>query len=96
MKINPSTKLTIMTDFKRGAIVFKLANDYTHGRKGIVMDVNVNTGQSKVYWFKPGITKWCSWLSLSLLQPSLSDIYNRTKALRDQLNFGAAGLVKSS
>jgi hypothetical protein len=58
-----------MTDFKTGVIVYKVATDYTHGRKGIVLDCDTNKGKSKVYWYKPNIVKWCSWNSLSLMNP---------------------------
>jgi len=40
---------------------------YTNGRRGIVLDVNVNTGKSKVYWHKQHIIKWCSWFRSSYM-----------------------------
>jgi hypothetical protein len=54
------------TEFKRGVSVVKVSTDHTNGRRGIVLDCNVNTGQSKVYWHKQHIVRWCSWCSLSL------------------------------
>jgi hypothetical protein len=66
MKVNPINKVKMGTEFKKGTAVLKVSNDYTNGRRGIVLDVNVNTGKSKVYWHKQHIIKWCSWCSLEL------------------------------
>jgi len=41
------------TEFKtRRLCRKKFQTDHTNGRRGIVLDCNVNTGQSKVYWHK--------------------------------------------
>jgi len=47
MKVNPINKVKMGTEFKKGTAVLKVSNDYTNGRRGIVLDVNVNTGKSK-------------------------------------------------
>jgi len=41
MKVNPINKVKMGTEFKKGTAVLKVSNDYTNGRRGIVLDVNV-------------------------------------------------------
>jgi hypothetical protein len=73
MKVNPSKVFEMPTEFKPGVRVQKVASDYTNGRIGIVLDINVNEGKSKIYWYRSHITHWCPWCSLKLISHAESD-----------------------
>jgi hypothetical protein len=84
------------TDFKRGAIVEPISDCKTKGKRGVVIDCDTRHNKSLVHIFSMRQQAWYIWQNLRLLQPSTSYVSSCIKALRDQQNFEAAGLVKSS
>jgi hypothetical protein len=62
------------TEFKIGKRVIKVAKDYTNGRVGLVLAVDVTNGKSLIFWYRQYIRKWVSWNSLKLADKRTNNI----------------------
>ena len=82
MKKNPSTKLRIMTDFKRGAIVEPTSDCKAKGKRGVVLDCDTRNSKSLIHIFSTNQREWYCWQNLKLLQPSIPQVISRISLLR--------------